>query len=230
MKHLARSLMILGAMTAAGSANADLWGDFCPVLGADYYQVWMKAKNDWASVFPKSYPGGTVYVGTKFHDCFGVELGYDWSSQKTKGFALGSTFLGTAVPTGGLTGQVKVRRTGGHLDLVGYLPVCECLDLTGSIGFGWVQPKISITLNQNAGNSTMGSALVSVSGKSRGVFRVGVGVNYMVTDMVGLRAKLGWESTSGLRINGNQAFSNFGFTQKAFKGSATLSLGGFVKF
>ena len=48
--------------------------------------------------------------------------------------------------------------------------------------------------------------------------------------MVGIRAKLSWESTSALRVNGNQAFTNFGMDPKAFKGTTALTAGAFVKF
>lgn len=213
---------------AAGSVSADVIADLNPYIGADYYQAWMKPKGDYNKVLPKDFPGATIYVGTKFHESFGIELGYDWSARKKKDFTVqsGTGFFGG--PKNTFSGSTKVRRTGGHIDLVGFLPVAECFDLLGSIGFGWVQTKINTTINGPVTGHA--SALQSMSGKGRGVFRVGVGGSYMVTDMVGLRAKLGWESTSSLRANGNQAFTSFGFGQKPYKGTTSVSVGAFVKF
>ena len=239
MKHIAKSLVITGAMIAAGCANADVIADFNPYIGADYYQAWMKPKGDYNQLLPKDFPGATLYVGTRFHESFGVELGYDWSARKKKDISIASgtsQFGSTVGANQSLTGTTKVRRSGGHLDLVGFLPVADCFDLIGSVGFGWVQTKITTnvvtpgTAVNNAATNNRASAVSSLSGKGRGVFRVGVGASYMVTDMVGLRGKLGWESTSSLRINGNQNFTALSFQNKPYKGTTSLSLGAFVKF
>jgi hypothetical protein len=234
MKHIAKSLVVVGAMAAASSVSADVIADFNPYIGADYYQAWMKPKGDYNKILAKNFPGATLYVGTKFAEGFGLELGYDWSGNQKKSFDLpaGSTLFSGTTP-GGVSGWTKVRRTGGHLDLVGFLPVAECFELTGSVGFGWVQPKITSTATATGGAAATGnvaSAISSLSGKGRGVLRVGVGASYMVTDMVGLRAKLSWESSSSLRANGNQQFVALAFGQKPFKSTTALAAGAFVKF
>ncbi len=230
MRNIVKSLVIAGTLMATGSAVAEL-NDISPYIGVDYYQPWMRGKGDWNLVFPKTYPGATLYVGTKFHEFFGLELGYDWGSRKTKNWVLpaGSPFMGNTLTTT-LSGNTKIRRSGGHLDLVGFLPVAECLELTGSVGFGWVQPKITSSFSVTPGTTSNSSALASVSGKGRGVFRVGVGASYMVTEMVGVRAKVGWEGTSTLRVNGNALFTSLGYDKKAFKGTTAMSVGAFVKF
>lgn len=235
MKNIVKSLMVVGAMAAAGVANADWCDCIQPVIGADYYQAWMKGKGSYNQVYPKSYPGATIYVATKFSECFGLELGYDWSARKSKNFTFGTgtSFFGNTITDSGVTGNTKLRRTGGHLDLVGFIPLCDCWELFGSLGYGWVQTKVTTTITSVGPSTTsanLSSALLSVSGKGRSVFRVGVGALYMVTDCVGLRAKLGWESTSSLRVDGNTAFNNLGFNNKAYKGSATVAAGAFVKF
>ena len=234
MKNIAKSLVITGAMIAAGCANADVIADLNPYIGADYYQAWMKPKGDYTKLLPKDFPGATIYVGTKFHENFGIELGYDWSARKKKDFSIGANsalFSSTIANNQVFSGTTKVRRSGGHLDLVGFLPVAECFDLIGSVGFGWVQTKFTTTINNTVtAPMTQASAVSSMSGKGRGVLRVGVGGSYMVTDMVGLRAKLSWESTSSVRANGNQNFTTLNFGQKPYKSTTALSVGAFVKF
>lgn len=234
MKHIAKSLVVAGAMIAAGSVSADVLADLNPYIGADYYQAWMKPKGDYTKILPKDFPGATLYVGTKFHENFGIELGYDWSAQKKKDFNLakGSTLFSTGAAglTNPVSGSVKVRRSGAHIDLVGFLPVAECFDLIGSVGFGWLQTKLTTSAVSTSATSQHTSAVNSLSGKGRGVLRVGVGGSYMVTDMVGLRAKLSWESTSSLRVNGNGYFTSLAFGQNPYKSTTALAIGAFVKF
>jgi hypothetical protein len=224
MKHLVKSIVAATALAAASGVNADLMADLCPVIGIDYYQVWMKGNNAYSRLTPKSYPGASIYVGTRFYENFGLELGYDWSTRKKHSWTVPA---GATAAAGNITGTTKIRRNGGHLDLVGFLPVADCFDVFGSIGYGWVQTKIS---NSASGNSAMSSAIASISSKGKSVLRLGIGANYMVTDFVGIRGKLGWETTSNIRLKGNANFTNLGFSKKGFKDSGTLALGAFVKF
>ncbi|HXH54600.1 MAG TPA: outer membrane beta-barrel protein [Gammaproteobacteria bacterium] len=231
MRHIAKSLVMVGALLAANSATAE---EMFPYLGVDYTQTFMRARSDWNLIFPKSYPGASAYVGTRFHENFGVELGYDWSTRRTKDYLLpaGSSFFdGRVTSPNGLRGSTKIRRTGGYLDLLGTLPVAECVELLGSLGFGWVQSKIVTSFNaETAGATSTRSAISSVSGKGRGVFRLGFGGIFMVTESVGVRAKINWASTSTLRLKGNDAFNNLGYDAKGFKGSTALLAGIFVRF
>lgn len=232
MKRIVKNLIVVGLLIAAHAINAQP-NDISPYIGVDYYQAWMKGKGDWSLIFPKSYPGATGYVGTKFHENFGIELGYDWSTEKKNDWSVspGSTFFGKVIaPNQAVSGNTTVRRTGGHVDVVGFLPVVDCLELTGSVGFGWVQTKIVSNFNVLPSTTTTSTALASISGKGRGVFRVGLGLAYMVTDMVGIRGKISWESTSNLRVNGNALFNDLGYDSKAFKGTTALAVGAFVKF
>jgi len=221
MKHIVRSLVIVGAAMAASSAGAEtLFGDFNPYVGADYYHAWMKGKDgqdvNFGNVFPKSYPGATLYVGNKFTETFGLELGFDASARKKK------DFTGTNPTTGAVvTGSSKVRRAGWHLDVVGFIPMNEGINFIGSIGYGWVRPKIDATTNQYGA--------LAFKTKDHSVIRVGAGADWMATDVLGLRAKLGWESTSLLRIQETSRSVN-NEKVKAFKDSLTLAVGAFFKF
>lgn len=225
-----RVLVLASVMLASGSAVSETVSDILPYIGFDYYHAWMKGKSSWNLVFPKTYPGASVYVGSRFHDFCGIELGYDASTRQKRDWTLasGSTFFSSRL-TQSISGTTKVRRNGGHVDLVGFLPVVGSLELLGSVGAGWIQTKIE-TAFTTGGSSTVGSALASVAGKGRMVFRVGLGASYMVTDMVGIRALVRWEGTSSLQVKGNANFANLGYDAKAFKGTTAMSAGAFVKF
>ncbi len=229
----AESLLVLSVLLAASSAHADMLGELSPYLGADYYQTWMRAQSDWKKIFPRSYRGATVYVGTRFcENTLGLELGYDRSTRTKKDWSLpaGSAFFNGAVPNTGITGTTKVTRSGVHLDFLGFLPITSCFDLFAVVGYGWVQNKIDMTLSTAPGSSNQSSALATVGGKGGSVLRAGLGGSYMVNDMVGLRAKIGWETTSTLRVKGNQAFTALGYQSKGWKDTTALSIGAFVKF
>jgi hypothetical protein len=215
-------------MIAATSANAALIDDMSPLAGIDYQQIWMQGKGDWNNLFPKSFPGATAYVGARFCECLGVELGYDWGAKESKNFTLpaGSSFFGQTVTTA-VTGTARVRRQGGHLDLIGYLPIVDCIELMGVIGVGYVYPKVSIS---TSGVTPLDSGLQSVATKGKTVARIRLGGNYMFTECIGVRALVGWESTSSLRLKGNNNFSISNLNNKGWRGSTTVATGVFVKF
>lgn len=230
MRHIGKSLVIATALLAANAVSAE---EMFPYLGVDYTQTYMRARNAWNLIYPKDYPGASVYVGTRFHENWGLELGYDWSTRRTKNFNLpgGTPFFNGAISASGLKGNVKIRRTGGYLDLMGTLPVAECVELLGSAGFGWVQAKIVTSFSSEVlGATPASSAIGTVSGKGRGVARLGFGATFMVTELVGVRAKINWASTSTLRLKGNPTFTSLGCDTKGFKGSTTLLAGVFVRF
>lgn len=241
MKHIAKSLVIVGAMAAASSAFAD-FGDINPYVGADYQQAFMATHSPFKVGTKKSFPGLNLYVGTKFHENFGVELGYNWSKNQSKKFTLGAGELVGAVNNAAarvaagtnVTGSIKQKRSGAFFDLVGFLPAGDCFELLGSLGLGWVKTGIagkdiaSSTAGTNAG---VVSAFSNLSAKTKMVYRLGLGGSYMMTDMVGLRVKVGYEGTSRLRLkDNNSSLSNLGISTKKFTDSVTATAGLFVKF
>lgn len=228
MKNLAKSAVLAFTMMVAGSASADWFDCFRPIIGVDYYQAWMKAKNGWDHIFPSgNFPGATIYVGAKFMDCWGFEVGYDISTKKSRRFSFSTSNVN-------INGSSKIQRGGGHLDLIAYLPIgFDCLELFGSAGYGFVQPKITTVVTDNNDRLTAG-VVETASGKGASVVRLGFGTNYMLSNSIGLRAKIGFESTASLKVKSNEEFNEaieaLGFTNKPFKSSTSLALGAFIKF
>ena len=208
MKQVAKNLVVLGALALAGSAVAE-FGDFAPYAGVDYHHAWMKEKLDAGSTqaMPKSFPGASFYVGTKFHENFGAELGYTLTPTAKKNYKEAAA---------GVDETYKFKRPSAHIDLLGFLPVADCFELMGSVGYGLVKPKITVVDN------TAPSTSAKIPTKKHGVFRFGFGGIYNITEMFGLRAKLGYETTSSMRYKNT--------SEKAFKNSLTASAGVFVKF
>ncbi len=222
MKQIAKSLLIVGATVCAGSAFAvNVLDDVSPFVGIDYQQRWMNGNADWRKVFPGSFSGGSIYVGGRW-DCFGVELGYDFSGSRNRvrTFGPGETFFNNNI--GGNTARTSMQLNGGHIDLIGFLPVTNCIEMMGVIGIGYIFPRINTTFDNING--------VTISGRGTTVARLRFGGNYMVTQCVGIRALVGWESTEYLRVKTGPILSAFGATNKGWKSSVTGSLGVFVKF
>ncbi|MFM8454033.1 MAG: outer membrane beta-barrel protein [Gammaproteobacteria bacterium] len=222
MKNIAKSLVVAGALALTGVASAAM-EDMGLYLGADYKHNWMTSKSfietngTW---FAKSYPGASLYVGSRFHENFGVELGYDFSKKKSKAL----TFNPFAA------GQNQIKSTasfrGPRLDLNAYMPMDNCFDLIGSIGFGLVKPTISFSnVNMTAANFDRNYA--DVSGKQKMVLRLGFGAQYMATENIGVRGMIRLENTSSLRANGAN-LTDAG--KKPFKDTTSLNLGAFYKF
>jgi len=235
MKNVIKNLVVTGALLSTAAANADFMSDINPYIGANYNHVWMKGNNVYGKLFPKSYPGATFYLGTRFHENFAVELGYDVARTKKHNWTqvAGTQFGNIVLPAPSYTGTTKVSRQGGHLDLVGFAKVVENFDLFGSVGFGLVRTKIkflNITGIPALNNGVLAlNSITAGNHKHKGVFRLGLGANYMLTDMVGLQAKVGWETSSNLRVKGDANFMALALPKKGFKDSLTTAAGIFVK-
>jgi hypothetical protein len=227
-----KRLIVAGAiLAAASSASADSWfGDCSPVVGVDFKWAQIKNSGAWDNVFPESFPGASVYVGTKFMENFGAELGYDTTGKKGKqaSFVANDSVGGATVtvPTGI---RSSVRFAGPHLDLVGFWPLENCFEMFVSVGLGWVKPTVQVDRVGGA-SSNFANDITSITGKGKTIARVGIGANWMATDCIGLRIKALWEDTSRLEVKSNVASSPVLTNFKPWKDSYSLAIGAFLKF
>ena len=118
--------------------------------------------------------GYKIFGGYKYNKYLSVESGY---------FDLGKFgFTSTTVPAGSLTGTIKIR--GLNLDAVGTLPVSERFSVFGRIGAQYAQVK----------DTFIGSGAVTVTNpspkKNALNYKAGVGVQYALTDSLGLRGEV----------------------------------------
>jgi len=244
MKQMTRNLIVAGAMLAAGSAvaaAADTGFHFHrPIVGVDYLQAWMSGTGSITtysaggvadtisakSAFRSSSPGVTIYVGFKFTEYFGIELGWDSSFASTKKTVASPT---TSPIPGGYRYTAKVIREGIHGDLIGFLPMMDCWDLFVTFGVGMVKPKISsqsLVANTAAEQALLDAGTnLPFRNKRTSILRLGVGTSYMFTKTFGVRAKLGWEGTGDLSVK----YGDY-TTAKLFKDSTTVAVGLFAHF
>lgn len=264
MKNIAKGLLVAGAIIGASSSAALGLEDICPYIGAEY--EWSHMKGAGANrldmfdrveslhrFYPKSYSGANIFVGGRWCDV-GAEIGYTFTGKKSRTQHRGNTLLAVqdnafnqfnnfssnAFGTLGTGDALKttVKLNGWHIDLMGYMPICNCWELIGSVGFGWMKPKVHIVGRHLGANVITGFSAresLNIHTKYKGMFRLGLGTQYMATECIGIRAFVRWKNTEKLSVkitnatpNQPVAFQHVSF--KPFKDTLSLAVGAFVKF
>lgn len=224
MKKLVKSLLVVSAaLVAANSAVASVIDEACPYVGIDYKQRWMNERLGNIGTLAltgstkknSSWFGGTIYVGAR-NECFGLEAGLEFAgkNKRTYTFTDNSTFT------------TKGSLWGAYIDALAFAPVADCLEIFGGFGVGILSPKVTFG---NATGTEARRLQLSSASKAAAVARVRLGANYMVSDCVGLRAAIGWESTENLAIRLNTVDGRDS-RYHPYANSLTLQAGVFAKF
>ncbi|MDB6096579.1 MAG: hypothetical protein JWM09_857 [Francisellaceae bacterium] len=218
MKHIAKKLVMA---TIAGVAfnSAIAAEDFCPYVGVDFKQTWMSPHKELKDEMPKSYSGANLFIGGKFNENIGLELGYDFSPKKKKNYTEINNseldFAGNVVPAH-VNMQSKTRVQNVHLDVVGYLPLENDFEFLVSAGLGLFNIKGSDHYRDT------GALYDSAKSKQTPIARVGLGVQGMVQENIGVRAMARWENTSRVKVKGTSF--------KPLKDSFSANFGVFYQF
>lgn len=196
------------ALSTASTAMAGL-SDLClqPYAGVDVSIRHLGFHDTAEKIFKRTYPQGDVYLGVKFNDYLGVQAGYEAiaSRHKTTNFIGSDIFFGNTlnpdVPNGLNQIVSSVRQYGWHADLVGFLPFCEeyCLSLIGSVGIAQLRTKLSFT-SPIVDNAVATATELALSNRTftgrKYVARLGLGIQQMLSDCLGVRFMFTWENTS----------------------------------
>lgn len=127
--------------------------------------------SDLKKALDKNKAGANVFVGARFNQYFGAELGYGFIA-KTKG---------NATDSDGNNASVTNKATNIYVDALGYLPVATKVDLIGAVGVGRLANKGTIYSSKAESKYNKVGA------------RVGVGAQYNVTDNVAARAMVRYQ-------------------------------------
>jgi len=221
-----KKLVLVSALVAASAAGASWIDDCSPMVGADIKWLSMKTASAWNGIFPKNYIAGDVYAGVKFHENFGLDVGYTWTEKKSH-----DDVISAGVPIGDVNGSAttnvttKVELNGPYVDLMGYWPLTNCVDLFGSVGVGFY--NLNLDIAPVSTSTTRQAGLSAITGDDKAVMRVGLGIRGMLNNWFGVRGKVAWENTSRLRLKDNKGT---GFNNKPFKDAYSLAVGVFAKF
>ena len=216
------SLGLGSTLLISSVASAAVFDNSSPYIGLGYKYQYMKGHNDWNGVVPSKYDNGDIYVGVKFHENFGFELGYSASAKESdeKPFSPGNVAIGTTLSSGeSATLRTKVRLQSVYFDINGFYAVHDKWNLLGSLGIAYTKARIE----DNGSTGTPASVITDIqnaSGKRKAVARVGLGAEYKHANW-GFRGKLLWEGTSRLRVTD---VSNT-VPEKYFRNSYGIGLG-----
>jgi hypothetical protein len=206
-------------------------------MGVNFKQNWIKPRSGWNNLFVKEQPGFNVYFGWRFHPNFGAELGYEWTDNKPKAFTVqnGSTLLGISNNSGvPVTLTSKVRFKTGAADLNAFIPLCatplwEDVIPEGIISLGVAGMKANMKIFSTTPATAFSNQFTPIQGRSKAVYRAGLGFQTVVIESFGIRVLWRVESTSLLRGRNSVVTSNSA-TRAIFKNTSTLAAGLFFKF
>jgi hypothetical protein len=209
-------------------------------MGVNFKESWITPRNGWRNLFQNAEPGFNVYFGWRFHPNFGAELGYEWTNNKPKAFTVqnGNTLLRTLNNSGGpITLTSKVRFKTGALDLNAFIPLYalpfgEDIIPEGilSLGVAGAKPSVKISaVPLTPATAAFTNQFTQIEGRSKAIFRAGLGLQSMVIENFGARILWRLETTSLLRVRNGVIANNAG-TRAIFKDAGTLAIGLFFKF
>jgi hypothetical protein len=201
--------------------------EFSPYIGVEYqYQHIKGTSPDWSRFMPSNFSNKGFFLGNKYHENFGIEIGYYHSLKKSQSSTLATKFGG--VTASGTTLVIaQMRNKGFSIDWDIYYPLDSKFNIMAIVGFVTMHPKVEI---YTAGSTNLGAALRTVSGRNKAIFRLGAGAE-LVEKNWGARMKFLWDDTQKLYLNVDQVGKFFpSITKYAFKQAITATFGLFYRF
>ncbi len=238
-------LLVAPALMLGVSMNA--FADFAltPYIGADAQLRYLDFKRGFGdNLFKHNSPQGNAYVGLKFNQFVGIEMGYQATKKQRKSLYLtaGQVNLGTVVPQSmilknGLSSQIspisyttQEKTQGFHMNIVGFYPIFPeyGLELFGSVGITQLKTNFSRQTLSVGGVPPLNSSILKFK-KRKNIFRANIGLQQMITDCIGFRGTVGWENTAKFnKITPHVVTPNL--TEVRLKNSIIYSLGLFRRF
>jgi opacity protein-like surface antigen len=172
------------AVAASGVASADYLDNIKFYVGAglDYAKYGVNkdvkdtAKAVGVSIKDKGLGILVPILGVKFHENFGIEAGYSFNKKISVNFPKESL-------------SIKVRNA--YVDLMGFMPVVDQVELIGGIGLG----KVMLKKGQNFDRAFSSDTKI----KNKFGFRVKAGAQYNFTNNFGARALVTYQ-TAGSKL------------------------------
>lgn len=232
MKPVFKFLLATGVCVAANVSYAGSHNWMAnPYLGLEYKLGYTKAQNSWKRLLPtnKAHNSGTAFVGLKFHDCLAGEFGYTRSTKNTKSSDVSGFSMFGSTASAGTLQEIKLNYRSWNIDVNGQYPAGDCFAFLGTLGLASTKPKFKIT-NLGTTGAAINDNIKTITGKTKVVPRIGVGVQY-TQGMFGVRSRILWEGTSKLRVNTGTAKDIYpAITDKAFKSTYAWTVGAFVRW
>ena len=180
--------------------------------------------------FQSKMPEGEVVAGLKVNPYLGFELGYlrniDLHRKTTTYYPDQNLGLPDYYNLGQSETAISALKIEGRsLNAVGFLPLSDTVQLLGSVGITRFKIKLRyMPIANETGLLTQAEYETSARDfiKSKYIPQAKVGIQYMLTQTVGLKALVGWEDTSRFNLLSNKQGSN---SRISLKDSYTMGLG-----
>jgi hypothetical protein len=202
-----------------------------PYVGFDVQQRNLRFQKGYGdNTFESHYPQGNLYVGLMLTENFGIELGYEKTLKRSRDsqFTGGDVLLGNTA-TAGSSGRFQSHGElyGPHINIIALYKPCDDypLEIFGSIGAAYLTAKFDRNLVEfNNGPA----ASLRTFEQDKAIWRLGAGLQYLFVDCIGVRASLGFENTSQMRMITREVLANP--PQVKLKDSLLWGLGLFYLF
>jgi len=215
-----------------------LWGWYdglSPSIGVDLKVTHFGGRRDWHQQFPKVYPGANIYVDVRFHQFVSVELGYEQSTRlvKSNNFDAKTPFFGFNLDGFAYTRRIDLKMP--HLDINFHSCMMSNIEFLASFGIGFLFVDMRQTQVKGPNDPTRSfitNSIVDMRTENRPVPRARLGAMVYLSPNIGVRALVGVDGTSQVRVKGNPyiVFSNNNVAVKLFQDSFYASLGLFLRF
>jgi opacity protein-like surface antigen len=143
------------------------------------------SNSDSKLVIRKNKPGVNVFVGARFTENLGMELGFGFI-QKVKAGAQ-------------LNRNASNKVSNLYADVLGYMPVSAKVDLIGAVGVGRLKSKPDVSNYPFANKTALTKTKVGV--------RFGAGAQYNVTENWAARAMVRYQKGNKNFLKGNTSLS-----------------------
>ncbi len=196
-----------------GCSAAYATGDAAPYVGFNAQVRQASFKDGYGKgAFAKKMPQGEVYAGFKVNPYLGFELAYLRSEERHRSptsvypnFVLGSPV--SNMPGGYEEAKTSSKIDGGSVNVVGFLPINEDFQLLGSLGLARLRVKLKYAPTVYTGVVYTAAEVLENTRdfvKSKYIPQAKVGMQYMLTQAIGLKAMLAWEGTSRFNLLTNK--------------------------
>ncbi len=176
---------VFGLVVASGTASAN-FGDFKFYAGAGVdYSNYKKSSSDLGTLKANGVGVVVPVLGIKFHENFGLEAGYSFNKKQKEEGIVNNLVINGVTLNGTSSFTTKVRNI--YLDVMGFMPVHEQVELLGGIGIGRLTVKKG---NESTSYTAVGGAVPSSTSptfKNKASWRVKVGAQYNITANVAAR-------------------------------------------
>jgi hypothetical protein len=223
------SLMLLLPIGVAHAKQCALFQglQFKPYIGWEYQYEHIKGNGTWGEFMPANFQSQAFFVGTRYHQNFGLEVSYYHTLKKSQSSAFITSFNGTPDPSGTTFVIGQMRNEGFAFDWDVYFPLDPRFNLMAIVGIVTYHPNILV---QASGGTNLQNALQNVTPNNKAMLRLGLGLEYEERCW-GARARVLWDQTQTMTVSlNNPSAPTFGVQNDPFKQACIFTAGIFYIF